>query len=749
MKKVININFQGRVIPIEESAYEILQHYTDSLRKYFAKEEGRDEIINDIENRIAELFTEDLKKGSACITDQHVQTVINSIGKPEDFDGEGAAEAGATTGAAGASSTSYTMPEEPRGSLYRNENDKVLGGVCSGLAYYLKIDPAIVRVLFALVTLGGFGSGIPLYIILWIVLPAKGMQANMRRRLYRNPESKVIGGVASGISAYFNIPVWVPRVIFALPLIIGVFHSIFRNVWFFGNFDAFPDLVFGGFGGTLFLIYVILWMVIPEARTASEKLEMRGEKVDLESIKNSVQEELQGVKGRAEKFGAEFGEKAKAWGEEVGQWGKDVGNQSAKVYSSEIGPAARKAGDGFAHAIGVLFKAFFLFIAGIIVFALFIAFTAVLFSGLGYGVYDLKNYILEGFWQNLLAFNTVVLLFGIPIIAAVVWIIRRMTGARSNNSYLGWTFGSLWTIGLISAIFLGAMITRQFKRVESVQQEIQLTDPSNGKLAVDVMPADGRFYSLVWFDDNDKEDFPKLSADEDSMLINTIRVKVERSDDSSYHAYLLKFARANTPTQAEANAEKIELDFVQKDSVLYLAEGFAITKETKFRNQQVMVVIEVPVGQQIRIDNRTEAYDWFTVSTRYRGRDGGLRVDWDDDWRNDYGFRTDVWYTMTATGLERTDKKSDDWNADENKDGNNGDNNGNEGYRYKKDRDIKIDTLDIKLKGKDTTINIKVNALESRSIRKESEDEPVLTNGKKGAYVYHMISIFDLMRIGK
>jgi phage shock protein PspC (stress-responsive transcriptional regulator) len=750
MKKVININFQGRVIPIEESAYEILQHYTDSLRKYFAKEDGRDEIINDIENRIAELFTEDLKKGSACITDQHVETVINSIGRPEDFDGEVAAEAGTKSGTAGSSSTSYTAQEEPRGSLYRNENDKVLGGVCSGLAYYLKIDPAIVRVLFALVTLGGFGSGIPLYIILWIVLPAKGMQANMRRRLYRNPESKVIGGVASGISAYFNIPVWVPRVIFALPLILGVFHSIFRNVWFFGNFDGFPDFIFGGFGGTLFLIYVILWMVIPEARTASEKLEMRGEKIDLESIKNSVQEELQGVKGRAEKFGSEFGEKAKAWGEEVGQWGKDVSNQSAKVYSSEIGPAARRAGNGFAHAIGVLFKAFFLFIAGIIVFAIFIAFTAVLFSGLGYGVYDLKNYVLEGFWQNFLAFNTIVLLFGIPIIAAVVWIIRRMTGARSNNSYLGWTFGSLWTIGLISAIFLGAIITRQFKRVESVQEEIQLTNPTNGKLGVNVMPADGRFYSMVWFDeDNEHEKFPKLSADEDSMLINTIRVKVERSDDSGYHAYLLKFARANTPTEAEANAEKISFPVTQKDSVLYLPEGFAITKQNKFRNQQVMVVIEVPVGKQIRIDNRTDNFDWFTVSARYRGRDRGLRVDWDEDWSRDYGYRTDVWYTMTATGLERTDKKSDDWNADENKDDNTDENNGNkDGYRYKKDKEIKIDTVDIKLKSKDTTVNIKLNTRLDSKVKKESDEEESPVR-KKGAYVYHMISIFDLMRIGK
>jgi hypothetical protein len=88
MKKVININFQGRVIPIEESAYDMLKQYVESLRRFFANEEGRDEIINDIEGRIAELFGESLKKGSTCITDDEVNHIIASMGRPEDFEGE-------------------------------------------------------------------------------------------------------------------------------------------------------------------------------------------------------------------------------------------------------------------------------------------------------------------------------------------------------------------------------------------------------------------------------------------------------------------------------------------------------------------------------------------------------------------------------------------------------------------------------------------------------------------------------------
>jgi phage shock protein PspC (stress-responsive transcriptional regulator) len=757
MKKVININFQGRVIPIEESAYEILKNYTDSLRKYFANEEGRDEIINDIENRIAELFTEELKKNqTGCITDVNVEAIIKSIGRPEDFDGDAETTYSEKTSASAAStSTSSHAGSEPRGSLYRNANDKVLGGVCSGLAHYLRIDPTIVRILFAIITFGGFGSGVLLYIILWIVLPAKGMQSDVRRRLYRNPDSKVIAGVAGGLSSYFNIPVWVPRVIFALPLVIGLINSVFRHMWGNWGFVSVPNVVFSGFGSTLTLVYIILWIVIPEANTASEKLEMRGEKVDLESIKNSIQEEMQGVKGRAEKFGPEFAEKITEWSKEVA----DKGKEFSKSFSSEVGPAATRAGNGFGHAIGVLFKAFFFFIAGVIVFAMFVALMAIMFSGVG--LFGLKNFILIGFWQNFLAINTLVLFMSIPIIAAVVWLIRRMAGIRSKNNYLGYIFGSLWLIGLFSAIFLTGLVTREFKRQESVKNDVVISSPVNGKLVVDVKPVDGKFYGMFWFDDhnNDRDEIPALSENEDSMLLNTVRIKIAKSEDSGYHAYILKFARANNSPQAEANAEKIEFPITQKDSILYLPKGFAISKETKFRNQQVMVVIEVPVGKQIRIDNHTDFYSWFNVNTRFRGR--GLKLDWDEEWwDNDYSWRTDVWYTMTPSGMERTDKKSDeevdngddnkgpDWNSDENK---TDENNGGE-YRYKKgEKRIKIDSIDIKLKSKDTTVNIKLNTKsDGEGTEKESSDESTATkkDTKISSYAEHMISVFDLIKVG-
>src|SRR5437763_10000113 len=154
MKKVININFQGRVIPIEETAYDILKEYTESLRRFFANEEGRDEIINDIEGRIAELFGETLKKGSTCITDEDVNAIIASMGRPEDFEAEETKVQSQLSGEnTQERSYSYQRTEStPRGRLYRDESDKLLGGVCAGLANYLRMDPTIVRILFAIIT---------------------------------------------------------------------------------------------------------------------------------------------------------------------------------------------------------------------------------------------------------------------------------------------------------------------------------------------------------------------------------------------------------------------------------------------------------------------------------------------------------------------------------------------------------------------------------------------------------------------
>src|SRR5688500_17529095 len=167
MKKIININLSGRVIPIEDSAYESLQRYIESLRRYFAAEDGRDEIINDIESRIAELMNDKVKKGSVAITDADIAEIVASMGSVEDFQEADAAEAMSSgTGSSSSSNAQAGATPKYKGRLHRDASDKILGGVCSGIANYMSWDPAIVRLLFAIITFGGFGMGVLLYIIL-------------------------------------------------------------------------------------------------------------------------------------------------------------------------------------------------------------------------------------------------------------------------------------------------------------------------------------------------------------------------------------------------------------------------------------------------------------------------------------------------------------------------------------------------------------------------------------------------------
>lgn len=653
MKKVININFQGRVIPIEESAYDMLKKYVESLRKFFANEEGRDEIINDIEGRIAELFGDSLKKGSTCITDEDVNNIIQSMGRPEDFEGDESkvqSQLGTEETHQQQSRTAYEPAGEtaPRGRLYRDENDKILGGVCSGLASYLRVDPTIVRLVFALISFGA-GTGILLYILLWVILPSKQlMNTSTSKRLYRNPDERVVAGVASGLAAYFNIAVWIPRLIFVLPLVIGVFTSIFRQAFWF-DYNPFPGIVFGSFGGTLFITYVILWAVIPEAKSASDKLEMRGEKVDLNTIKNTIQEDLEGFKSRAEKWGGEFKEKAQQFGQEFGQTFTQKGQQ----FSSEAGRVTKKSGSRIWSAIGIVFKAFFLFLAGILAFVLLV--TLLAFMAAGVGVFPLKNFFLEGVAQNSLAWATLLLFLGVPIVALIVWIVRRIMGVRSGNRFIGFTFGGLWFVGLICGIMLAVSIARNFDASARDKQEYTIVQPVKGKLIISVPDSKVKVIG-GWLGKIDGV----LSVSEDSLFLNNVRLRILKSKDSIYHVTATKFSSGKDVKRAMANVQEINYGINQEDSTIWLDRGFSLQRGTKFRNQRVEVTVQVPVGKRIVIDRRVvNRLNWFHTN---RGD-----WSWDDDWNDYENWDSNVEYIMTAGGLERVHKeKQVEENRDEN-----------------------------------------------------------------------------------
>jgi len=659
MKKVININFQGRVIPIEEAAYDILKQYVESLRRFFVDEEGSDEIINDIEGRIAELFGEVLKKGSTCITETDVHAIIASMGRPEDFDDDEAkvkSQLGGQKGQQNSSSSSSSSTFSNRGftattaggRFYRDETQKVIAGVCSGIANYFGIDPLVVRILFVIFAFG-FGFGFVVYFVLWVAVPSTASKVigSVKKRLFRDPDNKLIAGVCSGLSNYFGVNIWIPRVLFLIPFI------SFASRWSHWGFDNFPNFLSLSFSPGTLLIYIILWLVLPEAVTTSEKLEMKGERVDLNSIKNTIQNDMDGFKDRAEKFGKEVGEKAQQFGKEFGEKGRQFGH--------EAGHVARRGGSGIGYIIGLLVKVFVYFIAGSILFGVVVG----LFS-LGIvltGFLPVKDFVISDGWQNLFAWGALILFIWVPVIGIITWIIRRLAKMRSNSRTIRFTFISLWLLGLFCFVGLIASVRDSFRYHTTNVTEQRINIPNPGVKRLDIKMAKQKWYSAHNYFFHFE---PFESIDDDTVNINNLRLRFVKSNNDSFQVTLAKMANGKTISQANDIAARIVYNISQEDSTLLLDRGIKIARADKIRNQAVFVTVAVPVGKRIYVDDNI----WSNNFDFHFG--------WDDDWRyrDDFydqgeGAQTGVEFVMTKEGrLKRTHPKMED-NDDDNTDNSN------------------------------------------------------------------------------
>lgn len=634
MKQVININFHGQVVPIEVSAFELLKNYTDSLSRYFAKEEGKEEIINDIESRIAELFQERLKKGATCITDEDVNAIIKSMGRPEEL--EEAEETGSYR------QSSESKAEDPKAAytytnatgakrLFRNENDKVIGGVCGGLANYFGIDPMVMRIIFVIVALA-FGTGLLAYLILWIAVPSSASAeiGGTRKKLFRDPDDKLISGVCSGIGNYFGVSAWIPRILFLLPFLSFVFR------WHDWGFMGFPNFINLTFSPGSLIVYIILWLVIPEAANTAERLEMKGEKVDLNSIKNSVMGEMKGVQQRAEKLGQE----AKAFAEEKG-----------KSMGSEVKTAARRTGRSLGDIIVLLLKIFAYFIIGCVSFALVVAlFALAIFS---IGIFPLKAFVLNDGWQTVFAWGTLLFFIAVPVIGIITWIIRRLAKMKSNRKVLRFAFISLWILGWVCFIFLIASVTQDFRSGNTLaEQEIVLNNPGVNKLELTTNSPTRKYYRNKWFK---LEPFEEL--EEDTAFVKNVEIKILQSNTDSFRVTMLKMANGRTRRYADTLANMISYDGYQRDSLLVLDRGIAITRESKFRNQHVIITVYVPVGKQIKVDR---SIGWgHNVHFGGPWNDNDFNVSIDDEER---GWDTGVDYIMKEDGLYTLDGKPADDN---------------------------------------------------------------------------------------
>ena len=319
-----------------------------------------------------------------------------------------------------------------------------------------------------------------------------------------------------------------------------------------------------------------------------------------------------------------------------------------------MGQTARPVADGLGRAIGIVFKAFFLFIVGSIAFGLFVAVLMFTVSGAARPFHD---FLLNGFWQTASLWGTLIFFLAVPIIGILVWIVRRVMNVRSQNRYLGWTFAGLWLLGWVSLAIFISSLAADFRRQDRVEERLQITQPAGGRMLIRVDEPEVRYTgSFGWFDDdNDGEGW---DITEDSLRISNVHFAFNKSNDSLYHVSILKEARGRNRGEALQRARKIVYSGASLDSALVLGSGYSVSKNEKFRDQEVLVEIRVPAGKRIRFDESVrEKLNPYSIRVREDRRWGRRDIDIDIDDYDYFDWKPGVDYVMTDRGdLVEADK---------------------------------------------------------------------------------------------
>lgn len=193
MKKTLTVNLSGIVFHIDEDAYRLLDKYLKDIKSHLRQSEGMQEVMDDIESRISELFSEKISRGTQVITRMDVQGVIDRMGSPEAYQ-EG------DDGASGNSSGRAEGKNKVKKKLYRDPDDKMLGGVASGVAAYLDCDATWVRLAFVVFTFF-WGVTIPIYLLSWIIIPSADTTAE---KLEMRGEEVTLENIGKTVTTAFN-----------------------------------------------------------------------------------------------------------------------------------------------------------------------------------------------------------------------------------------------------------------------------------------------------------------------------------------------------------------------------------------------------------------------------------------------------------------------------------------------------------------------------------------------------------------
>ncbi|MCF6352314.1 MAG: PspC domain-containing protein [Cyclobacteriaceae bacterium] len=552
MKKNISINISGIIFHIEENGYERLKEYLDSINKYFSTFDDSSEIIADIESRIAEIFLEKLKDDKQVITNEDVIALAATMGSIQDFQ---AAEEDTDNDYADNDPTDNKTAQEefaskhthtpPSKRLYRDTKRKLVGGVASGIANYFSIDPVWIRLGFIVLLFDVFitFSVSPIafiaYIILWIAVPGSDVleEDKSLKKLYRNPEGKVIAGVSQGLAKFLDIDITVVRVLFVLSIFLG---------------------------GTGLLVYAVLWIILPEATSITDRVQMEGEKITLENIDSSIK--------KAQVKEANSTEESKLATvllfpfRILGTIFKGMTHAFSPILNF-LGQLARIFAGIIITIIGI--SLFFSITLSIVV--LLGLLTGASFLHLGFIPVDLVS---ESF--PTIGIIGTFLVTAIPSLLLLLVGISLLLKKQVIQPTFGWALFGVWIIGTVMMLISIPNVLFQYKE----QARISETTAFNSEFK-------GMYFDIanVGFKD-----------------YKGLKIKMKGYDGADIK--LIKEFSAHGPSKKEAavNAKMITYNVVQNDSILAFDSNVEFAKNAVYRNQELRLTLMIPYHLKFTMD---------------------------------------------------------------------------------------------------------------------------------------------------
>ena len=496
MKKTVNINLAGTFFHIDEDAFAKLSRYLEAVKKSISDPVGGDEIIQDIEARIAELFSERLEINTQVISTRELDAIIKIMGQPEDYIMD--EDAAQTNSATGNQTKGETTSNK---QLFRDSDNKFIAGVCSGLGHYLGLE------------------------VIWV-----------------------------------------------------------RLFWIFLSF------VTTGFG---VIAYLLFWILVPGAETTSEKLKMTGEPINISNIEKKFNEGYQKVS-------------------------QNIKNVDYDKYEEKIKKGSASFFDSLSAILSTVFKIGIKFFGLLIVIAGLLGLISILIGMTVFGTFGIYDTGVTGMdiYQLIETTNTpiwivtliITLIAGIPLLLLFILGLKIMfPNIKSIGTPVKITLTILWIAAISILVILGARqaIDRAFENNFSTQTPLSINMQTPLKLSM----YNNDTYSFEAYRRSGLEIKPDANGNK-VLYSSDIRLIVRSTDEKVGKIVLNKIASGKDYKQAKARAQAIDFKYnFNKNTNELILDGYFLTDITnKYRDQQIEVILYLPVNTKLIAATNTRSF---------------------------------------------------------------------------------------------------------------------------------------------